>query len=117
MEGLDVGRGLRIVSKRLPENADCLGERRVGDEGVLPDGIDQLLPRDDVTGAPEQELEDAEDAWRKRDFAAVATEQPRLRVELERAKREARQTLTIRRRSGGFGGRHGEYRHVIAAWR
>ena len=62
VDGLDVGRLLRIVAEDLPELADGLGQRGVGDEGVLPDGVQQRLLRDDATRAGDEVLEDAEDA-------------------------------------------------------
>ena len=72
--------------------------------------IDQFLPRDDVTGAVKEELQDAEHARRQRDFPAVAAEEARMGVERERAKREAGKALTVGDERRGRGGGHGKTR-------
>ena len=93
VQRLDVRRRLRVVAERLAQHADRLGQRRVGDERVLPDRVDQLLPVDDLAGALQQQLEHAEHARRQRDLRAVAAQQPAVRIEGERAERERRPAL------------------------
>ena len=48
VDRLDVARRLRVVAERLAQEADGFGERRVRDEGVLPDAVEELLPRHDL---------------------------------------------------------------------
>ena len=83
MHRLDVGGGLRIVAQRLPQEADRLGERGVGDKRLLPDRVDDFLARHDGPGALEEELEDAEHARRQGNLIGPAAQQPGGPVERE----------------------------------
>jgi hypothetical protein len=106
MKCLDVGRGLRIVAERLPENADRFGERRVGDEGVLPDGVDDVLPSHDVASSSNQELQHAQDPRRQRQLSAVPRQESAPRIECKGTEHERRQALTFDAGGRTFGGAH-----------
>ena len=85
VDRLDIARLLRVVAERLPQEADRLGQRRIGDERILPDRIDQLLARDDLAWPRDEQAEHADDARRQRYFLAGAPEQLVRRIEDEGA--------------------------------
>jgi hypothetical protein len=89
MKSLNVGGGLRVIAERLAKDAHRLGQRRIGDEGILPDAVDELLTRYYLTGAAKQHLEDAQDARRKRELDAVPRQETIPRIERERAEGQA----------------------------
>ena len=95
MQGLNVGRRLGVIGEGLAQHADRLGQGRVRDEGVLPDRIDKLLTRDNVTGAVQEQLEHSQDPGWQRDFQSATAEEPRPRVERKRPEREAGKSLTV----------------------
>jgi basic amino acid/polyamine antiporter, APA family len=84
MEGLYVERLLGIVPQSLTQGTDCLGQRSVGDERVLPDRVDEVLARDDLTRPCEEIGEHAEHPRRQRDLAVGAAQEAVGRVERER---------------------------------
>ena len=88
VERLNVDGLLRIVAERLSERADRLGERRIGDERILPDRVDQILPRDHLTRPRDEVSEHAKDPGRQRDLAAGAPQQAVGRVEGKWAERD-----------------------------
>ena len=55
---LDVGGRLRIVAQRLAQNTDGFGERRIGDERILPDAFDQGLFRHNLTRFGDEQIQD-----------------------------------------------------------
>jgi hypothetical protein len=93
MEGLDVSRGLRVVAERLAECAHGLGQRRVGDERVLPHAVDQLLAWDDVARAAEEDLEHADDAGWERQFLSRSAQHPAHGVEGVRPECQVRKAV------------------------
>ena len=92
MNGLDVGRRLGIVAKRLAQKTHGLGQGRIGDERLLPDCVDDFLTRHDVAGARQQQLEDAEHAGRQWYLRPFAPQKAPVRVELERPERHRRRS-------------------------
>ncbi len=86
MNRLDIGGLLRVVAERLAQEADRLGQRRVGNERVLPHRFDQLLLRDNPTRTGDEDVEDAENAGWQRNFAAIPREQLMRPIEHERTK-------------------------------
>jgi len=83
MDGLHVRRRLRVVSEGLPQEADRLRQRGVGDEGLLPYAVNDFLARHDLAGSLQQQMEDTQDTWRQRNFSAGTPQYERGRVELE----------------------------------
>ena len=93
----------------LPQGADRLGERCVGDERVLPDPVDQILTRHEVASVLEQDLEEAQHPRRSRYLVRPAAQQMVVGVEGERPEGEGRPAGSLRRR-GQAGGGHGRKR-------
>jgi hypothetical protein len=88
VDRLDHGGLGRRVAERLPEDANGFGQRRLADEGLLPDGVDQLLLGHDAVGALEQILENGQRPGRKADLLAVARQRAIERVEAKRPEDE-----------------------------
>ena len=98
VEGLDVGRELRVIAQKLAQPADSLGQRSVRDERILPDPIDQILTRHEIACALEQEIQDAEHPWRSRDVVQTTAQELIVRIEGKRPEREGRSAKPWRRR-------------------
>ena len=75
MDGLNIAGRLRIVAERLAQDTDGFGQRRVRDEGVFPDGVDEFLLRYHRAGARDEQIENAQHTWRQRDFALSVAQQ------------------------------------------
>lgn len=85
MHGLNEARVLRVVSERLAQEAHRFRERRVSDVRVLPHGLMQFLPGDDLAGTAQEQLEYGQHTRREWNLDLVAREQPILRIEGKRA--------------------------------
>jgi hypothetical protein len=80
-----VRRRLRIVPQRLAQHTDGFGERRIGNERVLPDGLDQVLFRNDLTRFGHEEIQNRKHPRRKRELLVSVMQQPVASIVKERA--------------------------------
>ena len=83
VECLDVGGRLRVVAQGLPQDTDCLGERRIRDESILPDAVHQLLAEHNIAGAAQQNLEHPRHARRQGELRPILFQHPAGGVEYE----------------------------------
>ena len=73
VRGFDESRRPRVIFERLADLANGDLEHRIADEHARPDGVEQLLLRDQPPGTLRQVLQEGESLWgqRHRDGAAV----------------------------------------------
>ncbi len=71
---LDVNRLAPIVAERFAKQADGLEQRRLGDEGVGPDRVHQLLLGSDHARAGDERGQNAQRAWRQRHLVGAFPE-------------------------------------------
>ena len=76
VDRLDVGGRLRIVAQRLAQNTDGFGERRIGDERILPDRLNEDLLRNNLTRFGDEQIQDRKHSRRKRELPVAVIQQP-----------------------------------------
>src|SRR5262245_36416851 len=76
-------RGSRVIIERCANFSHRIVQACVGDEGALPEDLDELLLRDCLGPAIEKQLQEPERLRRERRRAPMAEEQPLSGVQLE----------------------------------
>jgi hypothetical protein len=78
------------VAERTPDLHQTLDERIVRDRDVSPDGLDQVLLRDEAPGGADQIHQDVEGLGPQLDLATSSKQRVTPQIERELAEREAR---------------------------
>ena len=71
------------VTDRRPCPIDVATQRQLRDDPSIPDGIQQIVPADDLVAVPDEMHEEIEDLWAYRDGFALSGQLPPISVEDE----------------------------------
>ena len=77
----DEARAPGIVGERAAKLLDARRKRRIADDRVTPDALEQLLPSDELAGARHERAQDGGRPRREADLAPTGPQPPRPRVE------------------------------------
>ena len=88
VNGLDVGRRLRVIPERLSQPPDCLDERILGYGDSVPHGGHQVSLRRYLSWPLQQALENGQRLGPEANNVAVLEQQGTFAVELEGTERE-----------------------------
>ncbi len=81
MHRLHESRSSHLVLKGIPDLADGLGERRLGDRDAAPDGVEQLVLGHEHAGAFREVAEDGPCLRPQRDRSSAGPQKPGLEVQ------------------------------------
>jgi len=97
VDGTDESPGAAVIADRLPRRLDSAGQRRLGDEAIAPDRVQQLALGHDTVSLPNEHGEHVEHL--RLDWLDLATAPKLVSVEIEFAAVEVEDQIPTRTRS------------------